>query len=153
MNDFQTTGGEQLARLSKALRDAGRTELRKELHAGLRNAAKPLIEKTRAEALRRLPKRGGLAKAVAKAPQRLQVSTGRDPGIRIVVGKTRSGARAANAGFIRHPVFGNRQVWVDQKVTPGWFDDPLRASIGEVRPYLEQAMENTVEQIVREVEG
>lgn len=150
-DDFTVTGGEQVARLSKALREAGRTELRKELHKALREAAKPLIEETRAEALRRLPRRGGLAKRVAEAPQRLAVSAGKDPGIRIVVGKTKSGAKAANDGFIRHPVFGNREVWVNQKVPAGWFDDPLRASAPRIAPHVERAMQNVVDQIVGEV--
>jgi hypothetical protein len=149
-DDFDVTGGEQLVRLSKALRDAGRTELRKEMHAALRAAAKPLIEDARAEARRRLPKRGGLAAAVAKAPQRVQVKNGSDPGVRIVV-KSRSGAQRANQGVIRHPVFGNRDTWVDQKVRPGWFDDPMHAGAWAVRPKLEQAFENVIEQIVREV--
>lgn len=150
-DDFTVTGGEQLVRLSRALRDAGRTELRKDLNAELREIGKPLVEKTRAEARRRLPKRGGMAAAVAKAPQRLAISTGRDAGVRIIVGKTKSGARAANSGFIRHPVFGNRDVWVDQKVRPGWFDDPLKGSESEVVPALQRAMEKTVDRIVGEV--
>lgn len=150
MTDFDITGADDFLRLSKALKAAGRTEMRKELHKGLRVAAKPLIPKARAEALARLPQRGGLARQVAKEPARVQVRTGRTPGVRIVVGKKRGGARQANRGFIRHPVFGNRNVWVSQKVPPGWFDDPMRASAPAIRRDLADAIEAVAAQVVRE---
>lgn len=153
MSDFEITGGEQLGRLSKALREAGRTELRKEMNAALKQAVTSLIGDTRIEARRRLPKRGGLAKAVADAPQKLQVRTGRDMGVRIVVtDKKKAGAKAANAGLIRHPVFGNRDVWVEQKVTPGWFDDPFTKGAPKITPELKRAMDNVVNRIVAEVD-
>lgn len=152
MSDFELNGGEDLARLSKALRDAGRKEIRRDLNRALKQATKPLIEDTRKEAIRRLPKRGGLAKRVAEAPQRVQVRTGRDMGVRLVVAGSKTGAKAANDGLIRHPVFGNRAVWVEQKVRPGWFDDPLRAAASRITPDLERAMEQTVDRIVLEVD-
>lgn len=149
--DFKVTGADDFLKLSKALKHAGRTELRRELTNGMKRTARPLVAKTRAEALRRLPKKGGLAKQVAKEPQRVQVRTGaKTAGVRIVVGKKRGGARGANKGTIRHPVFGNREVWVDQDVTPGWFDDPIRDSAPQVRRDLERAMESVAEQVVRE---
>ena len=152
-DDFEVRGADQFLKLSKALKHAGRTELRKELHKGLRDGAKPLIPKARAEALRRLPSSGGLAKQIAKEPMRVQVRTGRTPGVRIVVGRKRGGARQANRGVIRHPVFGNRDVWVDQKVPPGWFDDPLRKGAPGVRPELEKAIDRIADRIVREAGG
>ena len=152
-DDFEINGTDQFLKLSKALKHAGRTELRKELNKGIKRAAKPLIPKARAEALSRLPQRGGLAKQIAKEPARVQVRTGRTPGVRVVVGKKRGGAQQANRGVIRHPVFGNREVWVDQKVTPGWFDDPMKAGAPAIRRDIEQAMEDIADQIVREAGG
>jgi hypothetical protein len=150
VSDFEVTGAEDFYRLSKALKAAGRTDLRKELNKSLRAAAKPLIPQTRAAARQMLPKRGGLADAVARVPQRVQVRTGQaTAGVRIVVGKNRSAARASNRGLIRHPVFGNRQAWVEQKVPSGWFDDTLRRSGREVLPALEQAMQDVAEKVVR----
>ena len=153
-DDFELLGADQFLALSKALKHAGRTELRKELNTGMRRAAKPLIPKTRAEALKRLPQRGGLAKQVAKEPQRVQVRTGaRTAGVRIVVGKKSGGARGANRGVVRHPVFGNRERWVDQKVPAGWFDEPLQDSAPAVRPELEKAIQRVADQVVREAGG
>jgi hypothetical protein len=153
-DDFEIRGADQFLALSKALKHAGRTELRKELNKGIKRAAKPLIPKARAEALRRLPQSGGLAKQVAKEPARVQVRTGaRTAGVRVVVGRRRGGARQANRGVIRHPVFGNRDVWVNQRVPSGWFDDPMKDAAPAIRRDVEQALEDVAEQIVREAGG
>lgn len=149
MSDFEIKGAGQFLKLSKALKAAGRTELRKELNKRLRTAAKPLIPIARAEARSSLPRKGGLAEQVAKAPMRVQVRTGREAGVRIVVGKDRSGARAANRGEIRHPVFGNRERWVTQKVPAEWFDRPMRASTPTILPELEKAIESVLDDIVK----
>lgn len=152
-DDFAVQGADQFYELSKALKHAGKTELRKELNKAMRDGAKPLIPKARAEALKRLPQRGGLAKQISKEPARVQTRTGKDPGVRVVVGKKRGGARSANRGVIRHPVFGNRDVWVDQPVPPGWFDDPMRASAPEIRKALAQGIEDVAAKVVRDVGG
>lgn len=148
--DFEVQGADQFLRLSKALKHAGRGELRKELNRSLRESAKPLIKDTKAAARSRLPKRGGLAALVARAPQRVQVRTGRDPGVRIVVGKNGSGARGAEQGRVRHPVFGNKNVWVTQSVPKGWFSEPIKAGAPKVRRDLEDVLEQIADRIVRE---
>lgn len=150
-DDFEVHGADQFLKMSKALKEAGRTGMRRELHTGIRKAARPLVKKTRDEAKRRLPKRGGLAAQVAKEPQRVQVRTGtKTAGVRIVVGKKQGGARAANRGVIRHPVFGNREVWVDQKVPARWFDDPIEASAPEIRREIERSLNDMLAKIARE---
>lgn len=150
-DDVTVKGADDFLKLSKALKAAGRKDLRKELNKGLKAAAKPLIGKTRAKARSTLPKKGGLAAAVAKTPQRVQVRTGADTaGVRLVVGKNGSGARGANRGVVRHPVFGNRENWVDQKVPSGWFDDTVKAEAPEIRRELERTVETVAEQIVRD---
>ena len=150
MSDFQIKDSGDFLKLSKALKKAGRTELRKELNKGLKNGAKPLIPKTREEARSTLPQGGGLADTVARSPMRVQVRTGAaTAGVRVVVGNSRSGARAANRGQIRHPVFGNRDAWVTQKVPREWFDRPMRLGAPLVRPALEQAMQRVIDDIVR----
>lgn len=151
--DFEVIGADDFLRLSKALKHAGRTELRKELNRGIRVAAKPIVPEVRAEALRRLPKRGGLARQVAKEPARVQTRTGRDPGVRVVVGRKRGGARQANRGEIRHPVFGDRGRWVTQRVQPGWFDDPAERSAPRIKRAVQGAMQDIVDEIVRDTKG
>ena len=152
MSDFTVTGADDFYRLSKALKAAGRTELRKELNAELRKAGKPLIDRTRAAARSDLPSRGGLAAQVAREPQRIQVRTGaRTAGVRVVVGRRRGGARGANRGVIRHPVFGNRDKWVNQRVEPGWFDKTLQRDAPDIaRPAIEAAMQSIADKVVNE---
>lgn len=152
-DDFEIRGADQFLALSKALKHAGRGELRKELNKGMKKAAKPLIAESKKAALAKLPQRGGLARQVAKEPHRVQTRTGRVPGVRIVVGKKRGGARSTNRGFIRHPVFGNRENWVTQEVPPGWFDVTMKAGAPVVRPELQQAIERVADQVVRDAKG
>lgn len=148
MANFEVRGSEDFAKLSRALKEAGRGELRKELNKALRKAAKPLIAKTRDAARTQLPHRGGLANAVAKAPQRVQIRTGATTaGIRIVASGP---VRGANAGRIRHPVYGNRTVFVEQDVPGGWFDETLSHSADEVIPAIEAAMNDVIEKVVRD---
>ncbi len=150
--DFQVTGADQFVKLSKALKNAGRTDLRRDLNKRLRDAGKPLIAKTR-EAARsgRLPDSGGLAALVAKEPQRVVVSTGRDPGVKIVVGRKGGGARAANRGEVRHPVFGRSGSFVTQQIEgAGWFDATLADAAPTVLPFLEKALNDVVDRVGRE---
>lgn len=148
MSDFEIRGTEDLLRLSKALKAAGRTGLRKELHRSIRAAARPLIPKARAAALASLPQRGGLGKRVASSPMRAQFLTGRNPGVRIGVGKGRS-AWATNHGEVQHPVFGNRGKWVSQRVDADWFDGTMRRNAPAVRPEVARAMDRVIHDIIK----
>lgn len=160
-NNFEVNGAEQFFRLSKALKAAGRVELRKELNKELRRAAKPLVGRTRQAALTELPKRGGLAALVAREPQRVQVRTGAaTAGVRIVVGKRRGGAQSTNAGVVRHPVFARSDQtrkewkWVSQKVPGGWFDRTLERDAPVIAlPALEAAINRVAQQVVNEARG
>jgi hypothetical protein len=150
MSDFEINGADQFLKLSKALKAAGATQLRKELNKGLRQATKPLIADTRASALEHLPKAGGLAALVAKSPQRVRVTTGKDPGVSIVVaGGKKSGAYGAEIGVVRHPVFGHKDRFVSQNVKPGWFSEPLAAGASKVLPELEKAIDAVMGEVIR----
>lgn len=175
MSDFEVRGAEDFYRLSKALKHAGRTELRKELHKGLRDGAKPLIPKTRQAALARLPQRGGLARRMAKAPQRVVVKTGKDPRIQLAMPGKQPGY---NEGLIRRPVFarkvreqsvnskrkdgtvakyrdrGGREArWVTQRIDGEWFDGTIVRNARSVLPALEQALNHVADKVVSEAKG
>lgn len=148
--EFEIHGADQFLRLSKALKAAGRTGLRKELDKGLRDAAKPLIKDVRAAARRDLPKRGGLNEVVARGKIETRVRTGQATAGVWIVGKGQ-GLSGTNRGTVRHPVFGNREKrFVDQKVSGGWFDETLTKGAPTVRPFLEQALEAVAQKIVRD---
>jgi hypothetical protein len=72
---------------------------------------------------------------VARSKFRVKTrSAGRSPGVRVTaVGVD---ARVDRTGKVRHPVYGNRRVWVTQQVKPGWFTDPMEAGAPAVRREL-----------------
>ena len=49
-----------------------------------------------------------------------------------------------NKGTWRHPVFGNRNAWVDQKVTPGWFDKPVETHRNRIFEQIERAIDDAL---------
>ncbi len=150
MPDFRVNADDFL-KASKALKAAGQTGMRKDLNRRITAGAKPLIPKTRAAARSKLPTRGGLADKIAKAPQRVQVRTGKETaGVRIVVGSKGGGARGADRGVIKHPVFDTGR-WVEQRVEPGWFSETLQREAPRIRPDVEQAIKDTLNRIARGV--
>lgn len=158
MSDFEVRGAEDFLRLSKALKAAGRVELRKELHRGMREAAKPLVGEAKKAARETFPKRGRLADREARIQFRAQVRTGRDPGVRVVAPGRFLAGKAVNAtGRFRHPVFAAKGAtrkqwrWVNQRVPggQGWFDRRMQQQAPAVRTRLEAAMERVVDDVVR----
>lgn len=161
-DDFEIRGAADFLKLSKALKDAGQTQLRKELHAQMRKAAKAAMPKTQKKLEEVLP--SGL-KNRAKVRQVVRVKTGRNPGVTIAVpyGKrNRSGLGASNAqklnsqGSIRKPDWPspdkarNEWHWSNQSISgAGWFDQTLLDEAPELRRALEAAMNAVVDQIVR----
>lgn len=135
-------------KLSKVLKDAGDKKMRARLHKSMKDAVKPVRPKARAEAINRLPEKGGLNKDVAKSRITPQVKTARNSyGVRLVVGKNGSGARSANRGKILHPTFGDREKWVEQDVPPGWFDDVCDAE----KPAIKRDVSAAVKQVMNDI--
>lgn len=134
MLELTVRGADQLADLSKRLRQAGEKDLRREMHRGIRRAAGPLIADAREHARATLPKHGGLNERVARSKFSVRARSGRDPGVRIIAKGV--DARLDKAGRDRHPVFGDRHVWVVQQVRPGWFRIPMERGAPRVRREL-----------------
>ncbi len=133
MVSLSIKGAEQLGALAKRMRAEGEAGkgLKRELTSSITLATKPLRAKAKMEAQARLPQSGGLAAVVSKASITSRVRTGRDPGV--IIQARGDAARSTDRGFVRHPVFGNREVWVTTKVDPGWFTDTMRAGAPVVR--------------------
>lgn len=138
--DMRIRGGEQLVRVSKALKGAPK-DLRSELTKGITRAVKPLKKAAKDEAKASLPRRGGLGRQVArtKLPHRRRAS-GQAAGLRVLA---QPGAvkdpRRIDRGRVRHPTFG-RRPWVLQDVKPGWFTRPMTEGSPTVRRELLQVM-------------
>lgn len=130
----QLNGADEFLRVSKALKAAGDTDLRKELHKAVQLAAKPLIPKVREAARSNLPRKGKLNERIAKKPYRSQTRTGvNTAGVRIV--GTKVDPRINAQGRIAHPVFGRPGSTVVQhdSGTKGYFDETLRESAPQVQ--------------------
>lgn len=138
------TDVDDLVKLGRRLKEAGDKELRRELFKALNRATRPLKLAAKESALTSLPNGGGLNVWVAK---NVRIGTrnrlaGRNPGVRIQADRKGSDIAAMNRGRLRHPVFGNRQVWVTQQIRPGWFSRPMAAGAPAVRRELNHVLED-----------
>ena len=137
MVDLRIEGAEHFRVLAKALRQLGEKDLRTELYRGINRAVKPLTADVKARTGYFLPTRYALE--LSKSLRvRARTRAGRNPGVALVgKAKTKRGKerdlRSLNRGRLRHPLYGNRQYWYDQAVSPGWWDDPLIEGSDAVR--------------------
>jgi hypothetical protein len=149
--DIRITGAEKLRDVGKRLRAVGPDgkELRKEFFRGMQRAGKPLKQAAIIGARRDLPHRGGLAEDVAKSGFSIKTRTaGNGVGVKVVAkGRKVRGLGALDRGRLRHPVYGNREVWVIQKVRPAWFTDALAAQAEPVQREMLAAMDATLRKI------
>lgn len=148
---IRVTGADDLERLGRQLKDIGDKELRRDMLRGIRRATLPIRDDIRDSARQNLPRRGGLNDWVA---DRSKVSTrtstsGKNVGVRIVADKKGSDLAAINRGRLRHPVFGNRKVWVTQMVTAGWFDRGAEKSAAPTQRELVQVFDDIAERLER----
>lgn len=142
-------GADDFLALSKRLKEAGQTRLRKDLHKAVRDAAKPLIPKVRDSARQNLPKAGGLNERIARKPYRAQARSGTTTaGVRIVGGKVDP---RINKGRVAHPVFGRPNSTVVQQVPSavGYFETPLEQSGPEVRDAVLRVLSDFAARLAR----
>jgi hypothetical protein len=131
MIDIEVRGGGELVRINRALRAMDNPEVTRRFRRELREAARPLVPQVRAS-IQAIPSRtgnGSLRAEMAKAT-RIEVRTAaRDANVSIRVDgrKMPTGRRSLQAYMEgtkkpwRHPVFGNREVWVRQEPKPYFF--------------------------------
>lgn len=128
-------GLQDLKRKVKALDDK---KLMRQINKALREEAKPLIPIALQAAGDSLPKRGGLADIVAGGTGKIAVT---QKGVRVVIKSWYVSTGYSSRHRLRHPVFGNREVWVNQPLQGGWFDMAMKAHAGDVRPGIVAAIE------------
>lgn len=142
-------GAEAFLALSKRLKAAGETELRKELHRAMSSAAKPVIPKIKEAARRNLPKQGGLNERIAKKPYRAQTRTGaQTAGVRIVGSKVDP---RINEGRVWHPVFGDRKPGAIQQVpsAKGYFDETVEGEAPQIRDDVVEVLEDFAKRLIK----
>lgn len=150
--DVEVRGSQDLAALARALKEAGRNDLRKELLANIRNAGKPVLDDAKATALAELPSRGGLADLVAGSKFAVRSSlSGKSARVTLQAINSKALVRTTDAGSVRHPVWGNRGTWVTQSVKSGWFSDTAAESAPRFRDAISEAMARVAAQVERSV--
>lgn len=137
--DFEMRTGRNLQRIAAELRRMDNKQLKLEFSREIRAAARPMVPAVKS-AIHQIPsKRGytssGLRGRMVKAVKLEARTTGRDAGVRIRVDgrKMPSGDKNLQSYMEgvkkpwRHPVFGNRDVWVTQPPKPYFFKtvDPM----------------------------
>jgi hypothetical protein len=124
--------------------------LRRDAVKQLRAAVKPVERDVKAAALA-LPASAGsagvLRRRIAGAVGTQVRLSGRSAGVRLRVRKTPLGSaenlpQRMNTGQWRHPVYGNRDVWVTQHSRRGWFDATARAARPRVRRQVKQVFDD-----------
>jgi len=135
--------------------------LRRALASELRQAVAPAVTQARAEVMSigsaGLAEKGEpLRNAVARGVRASARLSGDKAGVRVAASKKgmprgfRNAPKRLNrAGGWRHPVFGNREVWVHQIGKPGWFDDPLQARKAQYRAAAAKVVRDTADRIQR----
>lgn len=140
--------GDEWRRVGIALREVDKS-LPDKLRKAMRDAAKPAAEDAKRR-VRALPVHGrkhtGLRAKVARGVD-IQAGVGRGLGVRIVTGMANPQERKLplylddQRGW-RHPVFGNRHIWVKQTTGGSWF----RSTIAEHRPQMEHDLAKVLEE-------
>ena len=142
---IEIRGAEQFGKLAKELKEAGDKDLKRELYKAVGKATRPLISAARKSATEQLPRRGGLNKRVAQS----RFSTNkRQSGVRVTARNAYS-LRQIDRGIVRHPVYGNTEVWVNQPVNSGWWSEPLEAGAPTARRAIQEAMDEIAKKLDR----
>lgn len=135
---------DDLRRVSRELDRIGRTDLRRHLTQAVREAGDAAVPLFRQSALGVLPHRGGLGRHVSESRFSVDV---RDTAVQVQA-QSDVDLGALNRGRARHPVFGNRKVWVNQLVRPGWWT----AAAERARPLTRQRIDAALARIKHELD-
>lgn len=148
--DLRIVGAEQLADVARRCKEAGDKELRRDLMRGINRSLKPAKAAVKAAALRELPRRGGLNRVIATSRIGSRSRTGgRNPAVFLTGKKAGHDLRSVDRGRLRHPVFGNKSVWVTQEIKPGWWSRTLQDQAPRVRREVVDVLEDVARRLAR----
>lgn len=115
------------------------------LRKRLRDAGKPLAQGVVEDGPEGLPSSGGLADwlrqskgSVSMTQSRLEIKLARGG---------RHDLGAINRGQLRHPLYGNRRVWVVQSVASGTYDKAFEKHAEQALPEVERVLDDIMREI------
>ena len=147
-----------LAALTRALRaEEDGKALRKDLAKNMREALKPGAQQAKNSVMAMVSVHGAmpaLRTSIAKKIRPEVKLGGRWSGARVKAFKTKNirgfpnaPKRTNRASGWRHPVWGNREVWVTQRGKLEWFDRAFQGREGIYKQAVEEAMEDMARRI------
>lgn len=170
---IRITGEEKFGILAKHLKGPARKDLRAELNKHIRDAVKPAVQDikntvrtlpvttssagthaARARATKRKAERG--LRATIAAGIYIKVDYGKIPGVRIVVQASLPEDQAKLPRYLndpkgwRHPVYGHRKVWVQQRGKP-YFEPPILKRKPQIQAEILEAVDATARKIAQAV--
>ncbi|GGM55474.1 hypothetical protein GCM10012275_28240 [Longimycelium tulufanense] len=128
--------------------------LPKQLRRQLREAVKPLAEQARAN-VRAIPTHGdkttGLREKVARG---VGIRTSTRNLVRVTTRMPQKNMAVIPRGLDtesgwRHPVFGDKNVWVQQKTGGSWFREEIAEGRDEVAEELQEVLDNAAKTVAR----
>jgi hypothetical protein len=148
---WEVKGPDDIDRLVKAIRAHGsKKQLAKELNAGLNRVTKQIRGELKENIEPVLPKRGGLAATMKRASRfTTRAKAGRWAGVTITGRARGHDIRTVAGKRLRHPVFGNRDVWVTQTagVNPGLY----LAKFDEQKPAVQRAVLDAMNTVAKKI--
>ena len=124
--------------------------IRKDLFRGLNHVGKDAAKKMVDVIDEALPSRGGLAQQLQDTVKsRVSAKSGKYAGVSLWFNSKGHDVRTLTGRRLRHPVFGNREVWVDQ--TAGVDPTVFPAAFERQRPDMTRAVNRVLEDIARKV--
>jgi hypothetical protein len=124
--------------------------IRKDLYRGLNGASKDVRSQMIDAIPNALPRRGGLAEQVhGMVSGRATAKGGKYAGVSLRFSSKGYDIRTLTGGRLRHPVYGNRGVWVQQ--TAGLNPEAFTGEFERQKPDMARAINKVLEDIARKV--
>ena len=150
MGDIEIRGADQFQALGKRIRQhADKKALQKELYAGLNRETKEVREAMKKSIPEALPSGFGEKVARESGIQTRSRGGGSGVGVRIITGKRHALRTMNDGGYFRHPVYGNRNNWVTQRISGKFLD----AAFEKGAPGVRKALLKVMADVARKVEG
>lgn len=142
---------EDVGNLVRSLRThADAKAIRRDLYRGLNRATKPVRSRMTDAIPEALPQRGGLAEQFkSKVGSRTTAKAGKWAGVSIRFSSRGHDMRTLTGGRIRHPVYGNRSVWVTQ--TAGADPERFMGAFEDQTPLMRREVERVLEDVAQKI--
>lgn len=149
------TGADDLLRLSKQLKAAGKVMERKDFHRDLTRGLMPIAPDIRNFIAEEYPQRGGLAERTAKRRITPKLKTGnKTAGLSVALNGVTI-LLAENYGRLRHPVFADAKnktrkewTWVNQVMPVGMIAAFAKTRIQIYSPAISKAYRDAIERVL-----